>query len=70
MSKIKTPETDTIERAQSEGCGCGGHGKRSKEKAGKLAPADAGQTSEHAVHRHPDDPEHSAGCCGGHKAHK
>lgn len=63
MSKMKTPETDT-----TKGCGCGGHGKHSKEKAGKPAPADAGRTSEHAVHGHADDPEHSAGCCGGHKA--
>ena len=69
MPKINTPETDTSEHAPSKGCGCG-HGKHSKEKAGRPNPADAGQTSEHAVHEHADDPEDSAGCCGGHKAHK
>lgn len=68
MSKINTPETDTTEHSGTKGCGCGGQGKHSTEKAGKAAAAT--RKPEDAAHGHARDPEHSSGCCGGRKAHK
>jgi hypothetical protein len=70
MSKINMSETDTSEHTKSEGCGCGGHGKRRKERAAQAASADAAWPSEHAVHGNARDPQHSSGCGGGNKTHK
>lgn len=70
MSKIDAPETDTTEHSGSKSCECGGNGKHSKDKAGKPTTADAERKPEGAAHGHARDPEHSSGCCGGHKAHR